>query len=162
LAAVLAVVAVVIGFLRTPALEDGTFQNFPGSVVGEGVVTYDLTTVGDVAYVLSAKNTSRFPITLVAAATDGSTFTKSSVDLGEGQPINQAGVLNPGDEVRFAVHGSNPGWSEPTEPTDCVPFTSPVPSVVITYTQLGVDRTATITAGGRAVLRECNGHVHAT
>jgi hypothetical protein len=154
LAAVLAVVAVAVGFLRTPALEDGTFQNFPGSVVGEGVVTYELTTVGDVTYVLSAKNTSRFPLTLVSAATDGSTFTKSSVDLGEGQPIDQAGVLNPGDEVRFAVHGSLP-QSGPTEPTDCVPFTSPVPSVVITYTQLGVDRTATITAGGRAVVREC-------
>lgn len=152
LAVVLALVAGAFWFLRTPALEDGSFQDFPGSTVGEGVVTYGLTDGGDAMYVLSAKNASLFPVSLVSADTDGSTFTTSSVELGDGQPVAQAGtVVVPGDEVRFVVRGSLVQLVK----TDCEPFTNPVPSVIVTYKQLGIERTATISAAGHAVVRTC-------
>jgi hypothetical protein len=148
LAAILLLAVFVVSYLRTPALVDGTFQSFPGGVAGEGVVTYE---GGTIAYVLSARNDSPFPVTLVSATTDGTVFAASSVDLGEGLSIQGAESLSPGDEVRLMVRGSLPGAAV----DGCDGVTTPVPSVIVTYRQLGLDRTATITASGRSVVQGC-------
>lgn len=151
LGVVVVAVALVVAFLRTPALSEGSFQNFPGAAVTPGLVAYGSTEAGEIHYVLSATNTSRLPVELVSAATDGSSLADASVDLGEpGAAISQAGVLNPGDEVRFLVRGTLPGCT-----ADDVTFTTPVPPVLITYRQLGIDRVATISAAGHAILHTC-------
>lgn len=149
LAAGVAVVAIVVWFLRTPALEDGAFQSFPGGTAGDGVVTYEQADGSEIFYVLTMRSTSRFPITLVGATVDGGALENAEVDLGrKGATIDQAGEMSDGDELRFAVRGTLKQCSEPTR-------TEPVPSVTVTYRQLGITRTATITAQGRGQIRTC-------
>jgi hypothetical protein len=75
---VVAAVVVVVMFLRTPALVEGSFQNFPGAVVAPEVVTYDLSKTGEITYVLSAKNTSNFRVEFISAATDNTSFSTSA------------------------------------------------------------------------------------
>ena len=151
LGVVVAAVVVVVMFLRTPALVEGSFQNFPGAVVAPEVVTYDLTETGEITYVLSAKNTSNFRVEFISAATENASFSTSSVDLGQpGEAIAQHAELNPGDEVRFFVRGTLGGCSAADNR-----FTAPVPSVLIAYRQFGIERVATIGAGGHAVLHTC-------
>ncbi len=149
LAAGVAVVAIGLWFLRTPALEDGAFQSFPGGTAGDGVVTYEQADGSEIFYVLTMRSRSSVPITLIGATVDGGALENAEVDLGrKGATIDQAGEMSDGDELRFAVRGTLKQCSEQTR-------TEPVPSVTVTYRQLGITRTATITAQGRGQIRTC-------